>query len=145
MSRFSMVVAEPKYQMFSELSYKLKDNEDKDSPINNWIGTEERCKEMLKWLNENVGSDSEFDFWALSRKEEIEYLEGIFECEVNIAYASINNILLIKFGTPIHNLRGKLSIELGINIESISLYNTESWNEWYVGGDDLAIINMGMI
>ena len=145
MARFSMCFADPKIQIFDDIVvYRLKDNSDKDSPINKWTGTEENCRVMMKWLNENC-ADKVFDFRTSNTIEKENRLSNMLGCGVEINNATINNTLLVKLDKPIRDLRFKISSAFGIDGDAISIYNTEIWNDRSYGGDDLAIINKGLI
>ena len=149
MARFSIVPADVFLQILDEeMVYKIKDNVDKDSPINGFIAKESRAKSIIEWLNENVGDVEEtgFDFFESTPMERVGRLENEFGCKVNLENALINDTYLIKLDKPATSLRQRVADALGINDESISIYNSLQWDEdKYYYGDDIAIINRSRI
>ena len=149
MARFSIVPADVFLQILDEeMVYKIKDNVDKDSPINDFIAKESRAKSIIEWLNENVKDveEDDFNFLSATTSEKMERLEEKLGCDVEWNNASINMTYLIKLDKPITSLRSKVADALNINYDSISIYNSTMWSaDDYCAGDDIAIINRGRI
>ena len=143
MARFSMMRADPDMQIFNDIVvYRIKDNFDKDNPLNKWVGTEENCKENIRWLNENVEEEFVFEDakdWEIKKRIEESLCSGAY-----VERATINNTVLVKLGTPQKRLREKLGDILGIDCFGISVYNTNSFGTPSLK-DDLAIINRSVI